>query len=51
MADRVWKGVQSLVIGRSDQLSLNKFLDQSTSSMRKGHNGEKIEGKKIEKKK
>ena len=33
MADEVWKGVQSLVIGRSDQLSLNKFYP-STPSMR-----------------
>ena len=40
MADGVRKGVQSQVIGRSDQLSLNKFLDQSTPSMRKGHDGE-----------
>ena len=34
MADGVWKGVESLVIGRSDQLSLNKFFDPSTPSMR-----------------
>ena len=34
MADGVWKGVQSYVIGRSDQLSLNKFFDASTPSMR-----------------
>merc|ERR1711954_425999 len=30
MADRVWKGVQSQVIGRSRQLLLNKFSDPST---------------------
>ena len=35
MANGVWKGVQFLVIGRSDQLSLNKFFDWSTPSMRK----------------
>ena len=34
MADGVWKGVQSLVIGRSDQLLLNKFFDLSTPSMK-----------------
>ena len=34
MADGVWKGVHSKVIGRSDQLSLNKFFDPSTPSMR-----------------
>ena len=33
MADGVWKGVQSLVIGRSNQLLLNKFFDPSTPSM------------------
>ena len=46
MSDGVWKRVQSQVIGRSDQLSLNKFLDQSTTSMRKGRDGEngKING-------
>merc|ERR1711954_140643 len=30
MADGVWKGVQSKVIGRSRQLLLNKFSDPST---------------------
>ena len=40
MADGVWKGVQSQVIGRSDQLLLNKFFDASTPSMRKGRDGE-----------
>ena len=32
MAEGVWKG-------RSKQLSLNKFFDPSTPSMRKGRNG------------
>ena len=36
MADRVWK-----VFGRSGQLSLNKFFDTSTPSMRKVDDGEK----------
>ena len=39
MADRVWKEVQSQVIGPSDQLSLNKFFDPSTPSMRKVDDG------------
>ena len=39
MADGVWKGVQSQVIGRSRQLLLNKFFDPSTPSMRKGRDG------------
>ena len=34
MANGVWKGVQSWVIGRSCQLSLNKFFDLSAPSMR-----------------
>ena len=34
-------GVQKQVIGRSDQLTLNKFFDPSTPSMRKVDNGEK----------
>ena len=38
MADGVWKGVHSKVIGRSDQPSLNKFFDPSTPSIRKGRN-------------
>ena len=46
MADGVWKGVQSKVIGRSRQLSLNKFFDKSTPSMRKVDD----RGKKREKK-
>ena len=40
MADGVWNGVQSQVIGRYDQLLLNKFFDPSTPSMRKGRDGE-----------
>ena len=41
MADGVWKGVESLVIGRSRQLLLNKFFDRSTPSMRKGRDEKK----------
>ena len=41
MADGVWKGVYPQVLGRSRQLSLNKFFDASTPSMRKGCDGEK----------
>ena len=41
MANKVWKGVNPWVFGRSRQLSLNKFFDQSTPSMRKGRKGEK----------
>ena len=41
MADGVWKGVYPLVLGRSRQLSLNKFSDPSTPSMRKLDNGGK----------
>ena len=41
MADRVWKGVYPQVFGRSKQLSLNKFSDPSTPSMRKVGKGEK----------
>ena len=40
MADGVWKGVQPYVIGHFKPLSLNKFLDPSTPSMRKGDDGE-----------
>ena len=36
MADGVWKGV----IGHFEPLSLNKFFDPSTPSMRKGRDGE-----------
>ena len=44
MADRVWKGFLSKVIGHSGRLLQNKFLVQSTPSMRKGRDrGEKRE--------
>ena len=39
MAEGVWKGVYPSVFGRSKQLSLNKFFDPSTPSMRKGRDG------------
>ena len=39
MTKGVWKGVQPQVFGRSRQLSLNKFWDPSTPSMRKVDNG------------
>ena len=54
MADGVWKSVYPQVFGRSKQLSLNKFFDPSTPSMRKGRDGEKKKkngGKKRKKKK
>ena len=35
MAAGVWKGVYLLFLGRSRQLSLNKFFDPSIPSMRK----------------
>ena len=35
MADRVWKGVYSRGFGHSKILSLNKFFDPSTPSMKK----------------
>ena len=44
MVDGVWKGV-----GRSTQLTLNKFFDPSTPSMRKGRDGGKKTGGKKEK--
>ena len=40
MAEGVWKGVFPQVFGRSLQLSLYKFFDPSTSSMRKDHDRE-----------
>ena len=46
MAEGVWKGVYPSVFGRSKQLSLNKFFDPSTPSMRKGREGENKYGKK-----
>ena len=39
-----------MVIGRSNQLSLNKIFDPSTPSMRKGDDGETGGKKKREKK-
>ena len=47
MADGVWKGVYPYVLGRSRQLSLNKFFDTSTPSMRKIDNGKKEKKKKM----
>ena len=41
MVNGVWKGVYPWVFGRSRQLSLNKFLDPSTPSMKKVDDGEK----------
>ena len=41
MADGVWNGVSPLVFGCSRQLSINKFLDPSTPSMRKVDNATK----------
>ena len=47
MAEGGWKGVYPQVFGHSKQLSLNKFFDPSTPSMRKGRDGgEKTGGKK-----
>ena len=37
----VWKGVYPQVFGHSKQLSLNKFFDPSTPSMRKGRDGKR----------
>ena len=50
MADGVWKGVYPKVFKRSKQLSLNKFFDPSTPSMRKGRDGGENGGKKTGKK-
>ena len=44
MADRVWKDVCPYVFGHSKTLSLNKFFDPSTPSMRKVDDGETGEG-------
>ena len=41
MANGVWKGVFPWVFGCTKQLSLNKFFDPSTPSMRKVDDGEK----------
>ena len=46
MAEGVWKSVYPQVFGRSRQLSLNKFFDPSTPSMRKARDGGKREKKK-----
>ena len=46
MADGGWKVVYPEVFGRSRRLSLNKFFDPSTPSMRKGDEGEKNAKKK-----
>ena len=46
MEDGVWKGVYPWVFDRSNQLSLNKFFDPSTPSMRKGRDGGKRGGEK-----
>ena len=45
MADGVWKGRYPEVLGHSRQLSLNKFFDPSTPSMRKADDREKWENK------
>ena len=45
MADGVWKWVYPKVFRRSCQLSLNKFFDRSTPSMRKVDDEEKEEEK------
>ena len=47
MADGVWKGVYPEVFGLSKQLSLNKFFDPSTPSMRKGRDGGSGEKKEV----
>ena len=50
MADRVWKGVYSRGFGHSKILSLNKFFDPSTPSMRKVDDEEKKRKKERERK-
>ena len=50
MADGAWKGVYPQVFGHSKQLSLNKFFDQSTPSMRKVDDGEEKKKEKKRKK-
>ena len=50
MADGVWKGVYPWVFGHSKQLSLNKFFDPSTPSMRKVDDGEEKKEKEKRKK-
>ena len=51
MADKVWKRVYPQVLGRSRQLSLNKFFDPSTPSMRKVDDGKRKEKEKRKEKK
>ena len=51
MAEGVWKGVYPQVFGHFKQLSLNKFFDPGTPSMRKVDDGEEKKKKKEEKKK
>ena len=50
MAGRVWKVVYTFVFGRSCQLSLNKFFNPNTPSLRmvitEETGGKKREGKK-----
>ena len=48
MTDGVWKGVNPQVLGGSRQLSLNKFFDPSTPSMRKVDDGEEKKRKEEE---
>ena len=45
MAEGVWKGVHPKVIGRSEQLLLNKISNQNIPSMRNVDAGEKKEKK------
>ena len=40
MADGVWKSIYPQIFGSSRQLSLNKFFDPSTPSIRKGRDRE-----------
>ena len=47
MADVAWKGVYPYIFGLFHQLSLNKFFDPCTPSMRKVDDGEKKKKKKI----
>ena len=46
MADGVWKGVFPLVWEHSRQLSLNKFFDRSTPSIRKVDDGKRKKNEK-----
>ena len=51
VADGVWKGVYPWVFGHSKQLSLYKFFDPSTPSMRKVDAGKRKEKKEKKKEK